>query len=64
MNVTTERLEQIEQERQQTYSDHEFRKWVQELNVSRMDISKEGKINAQNMMSTYDFSKKINFDIR
>jgi len=62
MNITIERYEQIEQERQQTFSDPNFQKWVQELNVSRMDVSKEGKLRSRDIMSTYDFSKhKINF---
>ena len=62
MNITIERYEQIEQERQQTFSDPGFQKWVEEMKVSRMFINNAGKLNARDMMKDYDYqNRKINF---
>ena len=62
MNITIERYEQIEQERQQTLSDPGFQKWCEEMKVSRMFVNNEGKLNARDMMKDYDYqNRKINF---
>ena len=52
-NITTERLEQIEQEREQTMYDEGFRKWFVELNVSQSYYEPSGKIRAREMMSLW-----------
>jgi hypothetical protein len=66
MNITIERYEQIEQERQQTLSDPGFQKWMEEMKVSRMFVNNEGKLNARDMMKDWKFDsfirKKINLN--
>ena len=60
-NITTERLEQIEQEREQTMYDEGFRKWFVELNVSKSYIEPSGRIKAQEMMNLWtDKHGKLN----
>jgi hypothetical protein len=56
MNITIERFEQIEQERNETSSDPNFHKWMSELNVSRMHTNSDGIFKAREMMSDYNFS--------
>jgi len=53
MNVSIERLNQIEQERQVTASDPAYRKWVEELNVSRLHTASDSKINAKLIMGLW-----------
>jgi len=57
MNITIERLEQIETERQQTVSDPQFQAWMKQLNVSRMYISRDGIHRANQMMEGYNYKK-------
>jgi hypothetical protein len=56
MNVTTERLQEIENEREKTYSDPRFQKWVEKLNVSKMYNNNIGLFQAKDMMNQYDYS--------
>ena len=58
MNITLERMQQIEQERAQVQSDPEFRKWAEELNVGRMYVDREGAIKANQMMSMWNVNPK------
>ena len=53
-----ERLEQIEAERLDTMLSDNFIQWMKDLNISRLYTSPESKINAREMNSQYDFSKK------
>jgi hypothetical protein len=53
MNISTERLEQIEHERAQTQADPSFIAWANELNVGRMYTSPEPKIQAREMMKLW-----------
>ena len=56
-NITIERLQQIEEEREATQFDPEFQRWMKELNVSKMYVNKDGIINARNMMQDYSIAK-------
>lgn len=54
ITTTIERLEQIEQERNETMSDAQFREWLKQLNVSRLYTSNEGILNAKRIMEQWD----------
>ena len=56
-NITVERLEQIQEEREQTYADNAYQRWMKELNVSSMYIDKIPLLNAREAMSEWDTSK-------
>lgn len=53
-NISTERLEQIEQERNQTIGDPNFQQWMQQLGVSASYTEPSGILNARHMMSLWD----------
>jgi hypothetical protein len=57
INITTERLEQIEQEREQTMMDKQFQQWMKKLNVSRLYTNKAGVLRANELMDQYDLNK-------
>ena len=57
MNCTIERLEQIEQEREQTMLNPNYQKWIQELNISQSYVDKTAMLNAIDMTKQYDYSK-------
>jgi hypothetical protein len=54
ITTSIERLEQIEQERNETMSDTQFREWLKQLNVSRLYTSNEGILNAKRIMEQWD----------
>jgi hypothetical protein len=57
MNIDTvslERLQEIEREREETQSNPDYHKWVEQLNVSRSWSRQEGIHNARHMMSLWD----------
>ena len=54
ITTSIERLEQIEQERNETMSDAQFREWLKQLNVSRLYTSNEGILNAKRIMEQWD----------
>ena len=56
-NITTERLEQIEKERQKVSSDPNFQAWCQEMHIGRLWSNPEPLFNAREMNSNYSFSK-------
>jgi len=56
-NTTIKRLEQIEQEREQTMMDKQFQQWMKKLNVSRLYTDKTGVLRANELMDQYDLSK-------
>lgn len=60
MNITIERLEQIENERTKTFMDPAFRDWLKQFNVSRLCSRQEGIDNARRMMADWDSSKISN----
>ena len=55
-NITIERLEQIEQERQEVIGDPAYQQWMRELNVSQSYSEPTGKLNARDMNNQYDYS--------
>jgi len=57
MNVSIERLNQIEQERQETMINPKFQEWIKQLNISRSYLDPESKFNAEIMNSYYNYSK-------
>ena len=59
-NISYERLQQIEQEREETQSDPAFHSWVKQLNVGRMWVNKDGMSKASLMMEDWRGSKKSN----
>jgi hypothetical protein len=54
ITTSIERLEQIEQERNETMSDAQFREWLKQLNVSRLYTNNEGILNAKRIMEQWD----------
>ena len=62
MNVSIERLEQIEQERQEVIGDPAYQQWMRELNVSQSYSEPTGRLNARDMNQQYDFKNfKLSF---
>jgi len=57
MNVSIERLEQIEIERSEVIANPAFQAWMRELNVSQSWSNPEPLFNAREMNSHYDFGK-------
>jgi hypothetical protein len=57
INITTERLIEIEQEREQTMMDKQFQQWMKKINVSRLYTDKAGVLRANELMDQYDLSK-------
>ena len=57
INITTERLLEIENEREQTMMDKQFQQWMKKLNVSRLYTDKAGVLRANELMDQYDLSK-------
>jgi len=51
--ITIERLEQIEQERNETTATPEFQAWMKQLNVSRLHVDKTGIIRAAEIMKQW-----------
>jgi|688.fasta_scaffold01094_86 hypothetical protein len=56
MNITVERLEQIEKERNKTMGDKNFQIWMKELNVSQSYQDRSSIINAMDIIKQYDYS--------
>ena len=52
--ITIERLEQIEQERNETTATPEFQAWFKQLNVSRLHVDKTGIVRAVEIMKQWD----------
>ena len=57
INITTERLLEIENEREQTMVDKQFQQWMKKLNVSRLHNDRATIIKANEIMDQYDLSK-------
>ena len=60
-NITVERLEQIELERQQTMADLAYQRWMKDLQVGSMYIDRTLIHNAQHAMQEWD-STRLNID--
>jgi hypothetical protein len=57
MNITVERLQQIEAEREATIADSAFIEWMQGLNVSRSYSDPTSRLNGAELTSQYDYKK-------
>ena len=57
MNITTERLIEIENERAQTASDPAFQQWAKDIGASIVYRDQEPRLRAKDLNSKYDFSK-------
>jgi hypothetical protein len=57
MNVSIERLEEIEIERSKVIANPAFQLWMRELNVSPSWSDPEPLFNAREMNNQYDFGK-------
>jgi hypothetical protein len=57
MTITTDRLLEIENERQKTMSDPNFQKWMKKMKVSSTYRDRDPIHKAQDMNREYDFSK-------
>ncbi len=53
INTTTERLIEIELEREQTMLDKDFQKWFAEFNISQSYDEPSGKIRAREIMNSW-----------
>ena len=61
LNLSVQRLEQIEKERNEVYSTKEYQQWMSELNVSRMYVDNQPIQRANDIMKLWDegaFSRK------
>ena len=56
-NITVERLEQIEREREETMADVAYQRWMQDLRVASMYIDRTPIHNAQHAMGEWDISR-------
>ena len=56
-NITVERLEQIEQEREQTMADVAYQRWMKELQVASLYVDRQLIHNAQYAMQEWDSSR-------
>jgi hypothetical protein len=57
IQTSTERLQQIEQERESIMFTAGFQTWMKELNVSRLHADSEPLFNARDMNQNYNFTK-------
>lgn len=56
-NVSIERLEEIELERQQILGDSNFQTWMKELNVSQSYVEPTSLLRAKDIIEQYNYSK-------
>ena len=56
-DITIERLQEIEQERNETMADVAYQRWMQELRVASMYIDRTPIHNAQHAMQEWDISR-------
>lgn len=56
-NITVERLQEIERERNETMADTAYQRWMQELRVASMYIDRTLIHNAQHAMQEWDITR-------
>ena len=56
-NISVERLEQIEKQRNSTFADNGFQQWMKELGVASMYSDNRLILNAREAMTEWDSSK-------
>lgn len=57
MNLSTislERLQQIQQEREETQLDPNFHSWMQQMNIGRLHVDRDGIVRANQMMQEWN----------
>ena len=57
MNVSIERLEEIEIERSEVIANPAFQVWMRELNVSQSYVNPEPRLRANELNNQYDFRR-------
>ena len=57
MNVSIERLEQIELERSEVIANPAYQAWMRELNVSQSWSNPEPRLRANELNNQYEFTK-------
>jgi hypothetical protein len=55
--ITVERLEQIEREREETYADQAYQRWMKELRVASMWVDRQPVLNARELMQDWDIRR-------
>jgi hypothetical protein len=60
-NITVERLQEIEQERNQTMADVAYQRWMKELQVASMYVDRQLIHNANQAMQEWD-STRLNIE--
>lgn len=60
-DISLERLQQIENERNQTQMDPNFQKWIKQLNVSVLHTNRDGIDRANQLMDEWDKEKLFKF---
>lgn len=56
-SITIERLEQIDKERNETYADTAYQRWMQDLKVGSMYVDRQSMRNAVDLMQEWDTSR-------
>jgi len=56
-SITIERLEQIDREREETYADQAYQRWMRELKVASMWVDRQALLNARDLMQEWDTSR-------
>ena len=56
-SITIERLEQIDKERNETYADTAYQRWMQDLKVGSMYVDRQSMRNAVDLMQEWDASR-------
>jgi hypothetical protein len=56
-NITVERLQEIELERNQTIADLAYQRWMKDLQVGSMYIDRRLALNAQHAMREWDSTR-------
>jgi len=56
-NITVERLEQIQRERDLTMADQAYQRWMEDLRVGTMWIDRRLALNAQHAMREWDSTR-------
>ena len=56
------KIQEIEKQREETMATSDFQNWMKQLNVSQSYTESTGKLNARDMMQSYDFKNyKLSF---
>lgn len=56
-NITVERLQEIEREREETMADTAYQRWMQDLRVASMYVDRQLALNAQHAMQEWDITR-------